>query len=314
MSNPRRVATLLALFFAAVFAARPFAARATSAPPASSDTVVLTVTAIGKKDSPPPAIKPDDVQFMLGNEKKQIAGWTKADKLGLAVLIDDSLNSSAASQWGDLKNFLTAQPDTTSELIAYARDGVAMVAQDFTNDHDAAAKALRIPLSSVGAYGSIYLSLLDLMKRWPASRDRRSILLITSGIDYFRGGFGPTSPDLDPSVQNAEKGNINVWSIYYPGMAHRSRSYFRSQYGQWNLSELADETGAESYYLGFGVPVTFKPWLDEIQNHLGNQYLLAFNAGAAGGKKGKFERVRLKTELDGVEFMNANQVFLPPAQ
>jgi hypothetical protein len=314
MSNPRRVATVLALPFAAIFAAHLFAARATPPPAAASDTVVLTVTAIGKKDSTPPPIKPDDVQLMLGNEKKQIAGCTKAEKLYFAVLIDDSLDSSVAGLWNDVKSFLTAQPDTTSELIAYARDGTALVAQDFTNDHDAAAKALRIPVSSLGAYGSIYLSLLDLMKRWPPSGERRSILLITSGIDYFRGGFGPTSPDLDPSVENAEKGNINIWSIYYPGMAHRSRSYFRASYGQFNLSELAEETGAESYYLGFGVPVTFKPYLDEIQNHLNNQYLLAFNAGAAGGKKGKFERVRLRTELDGVEFMNANQVFLPPAQ
>ena len=158
-----------------------------------------------------------------------------------------------------------------------------MVAQDFNNDHSLSAKALRIPMGSVGAYGSAYLSLLDLMKRWPASGDRRSILLISSGIDYFRGGFGPKSPDLD------------------------------STSGQWNLSELADETGAESYYLGLGAPVSFKPYLDEIQTHLGNQYLLGFAAGAAVGKKGKFQSVRVNTELDNVEFMHANQVFLPAA-
>ena len=145
------------------------------------------------------------------------------------------------------------------------------------------------------------------------SGDRRSILLISSGIDYFRGGFGPKSPDLDSTIERAQKGNINVWSIYYPGIAHRSRSYFRGTSGQWNLSELADETGAESYYLGLGAPVSFKPYLDEIQTHLGNQYLLGFAAGAAGGKKGKFQSVRVNTELDNVEFMHANQVFLPAA-
>jgi hypothetical protein len=310
MRVPLPIAVVSILVCADLFAPPLIAAKA--ATPAS-DTVVMTVTAIGKKDATPPPIKPEDVQLTLGKEKKQIAGWSKAEKLYLAVLIDDSLDSSAASQWKDLKAFLTAQPDTTYEFVAYARDGTALVAQDFTNDHALAVKALRIPEGSLGAYGSVYLSLLDLMKRWPSSGDRRSILLISSGIDYLRGGFGLQDPDLDSTIERAQKGNINVWSIYYPGMAHRSRSAFRASNGQWNLSELADETGAESYYLGFGAPVTFKPYLDEIQNHLSNQYLLAFAAGAAGGKKGKFERVRVNTELENVEFLHANQAFLPPA-
>jgi hypothetical protein len=301
----------LTLVCAAVFGARLLVAKAASP---ASDTVVMTVTAVGKKDAAPPPIKPEDVQLTLGKEKKQIAGWTKAEKLYLAVLIDDALDSSAASQWNDVKEFLSAQPESTSELVAYARNASAMVAQDFTSDHALAAKALRIPIGSVGAYGSAYLSLLDLMKRWPESGDRRSILLISSGIDYFRGGFGTKSPDLDSTIERAEKGNINVWSLYYPGIGHRDRSFFRATNGQWNLSELSDETGAESYYLGLSAPVSFKPFLDEIQNHLNNQYLLAFAAGAGGGKKGKFERVQVKTELASVEFMHANQAFLPPGQ
>ena len=310
MKSPLRIAAVLTLVCAVIFAARLIAAKAT---PPASDSVVMTVTAVGKKDAAPPAIKPEDVQLTIAKEKKQIAGWTKAEKLYFAVVIDDSLDSSAAGQWNDLKEFLTAQPDTTYEFVGYARNGTVTVAQDFTNDHTLAVKALRIPLGSFGAYGSAYLSLIDLMKRWPPSGDRRSILLISSGVDYFRGGFGPQSPDLDSTIERAQKGNINVWSIYYPGIGHRSRSYFRSSSGQWNLSELADDTGAESYYLGFGAPVSFKPYLDEIQNHLSNQYLLAFAAGAAGGKKGKFENVRVSTELESVEFMHANQVFLPPA-
>jgi hypothetical protein len=310
MKSRLHVLAALTLLCAGILTVRLIAAK--PAPP-PSDTVALTVTALGKKDAPPPPIKPEDVQLTLGKERKQIAGWNKAEKLYLAVLIDDALDSSAASQWNDLKAFLTAQPESTSELVAYARNATAMVAQDFTSDHALAAKALRIPIGSVGAYGSIYLSLLDLMKRWQGSGDRRSILLISSGIDYFRGGFGPKSPDLDPSIERAQKGNINVWSIYHPGIGHRNRSFFRATNAQWNLSELSDETGAESYYLGTGAPVSFKPYLDEIQGHLENQYLLAFAAGAVGGKKGKFERVRLSTELDNVEFMHANQAFLPPA-
>ncbi len=311
MKSRLRIMVVLTLVCASVFGARLIVATAPSPGP---DSVTLTVTAVGKKDAVPPAIKPGDAQLTLAKERKQVAGWTKAEKLYLAVLIDDSIDSGAASQWNDVKEFLTTQPESTYELVAYARNGTAAVAQDFTNDHALALKALRIPMGSLGAYASPYLSLIDLMKRWPASGDRRSILLISSGIDYFRGGFGPKSPDLDSTIQRAQKGNINVWSIYSPGIGHRSRSFFRVSNAQSNLSELSDETGAESYYLGVAAPVAFKPYLDEIQTHLNNQYLLAFAAGAAGGKKGKFERARVSTELENVEFMNADQVFLPPAQ
>jgi hypothetical protein len=81
---------------------------------------------------------------------------------------------------------------------------------------------------------------------------------------------------------------------------------------QSNLSRVSDETGAESFYLGFGIPVTFKPYLDEIQTHLSNQYLLTFES--SGGKKGRFERVRVVTELPKVEFFTPAEVFLPAVQ
>jgi hypothetical protein len=150
------------------------------------------------------------------------------------------------------------------------------------------------------------------MKRWPSTGDRRSILLISSGIDYFRGNWGSTNPDLESTVERAQKENINVWSIYSPDAGHSGRGFFRVSYAQSNLSQLSDETGAESYYLGFGVPVTFKPYLDEIQLHLSNEYLLTFENN--GGKRGRFERMRVVTELPNLEFMTPSEVFLPASE
>jgi hypothetical protein len=279
---------------------------------AGPGNVTITVTAVGKKDTNPPPIKKDDVQFYLNKERTQIADWAKAEKLYLAVLIDDSLDSGVANQWSDLKAFFTAQPAPTYISVAYARNGTAMLAQDFTNDHELAAKALRIPIGSGGAFSSPYLALLDLMKRWPSSGDRRSILLVSSGIDYFRGDFGPKSPDLDTAIERAQKQNINIWSIFAPDSGHRSRGFFRVSNAQSNLTQLSEESGAEFYGLGTGAPVTFKPYLDEIGMHLNNQYLLTFNGSS--GKKGRFQRVHVATELGNTEFMAPSQAFLPPAQ
>ena len=302
--RPWRLLAAFALTFASL-ASRPVRA---------ADAVTLTVTAVTKKGSPPP-IKKEDVQVFEGKERVQVADWRHDGPLYLAILIDDSLDSEAASQWNDLKAFIAEQPENTLVAVAYGRNGGAMVVQDFTQDHALAAKALRIPLGNGGAFSSPYLAVQDWLKRWPSSAGdhRSSILLISSGIDYFRGGFEPLDPDLDSTIERAQKENVNVWTIYYPGAGHVSRGYFRVFNAQANLSKLSEETGAESYYLSFDRPVTLKPYFDELLQHLNNQYLLSF-AGRSGGKKGKFERIHVTTEIPNVEFLTPSEVFLPPSQ
>ena len=286
----------------------------TPIPARAADTVTLTVTATTKKGTPPP-IKKEDAEVFEGKERVQTADWRHGENLYLAILIDDSLDNEAASQWNDLKAFIAEQPQNTLVAVAYARNGGAMVVQDFTTDHALAAKALRIPLGNLGAFSSPYLSVQDWLKRWPSSAGdhRSSIILISSGIDYFRGGFDPIDPDLDSTIERAQKENVNIWTIYYPGGGHLSRGYFRVFNAQANLSKLSEETGAESYYLSFDRPVTLRPYFEEIQEHLNNQYLLTFGT-AGGGKKGKFERVRVTTEISHVQFLTPSEVFLPPAQ
>jgi hypothetical protein len=280
--------------------------------PAAAGTATITVTAIGKKDAAPPAISKDDVQLTVGKERKQIAAWEKGDSLGLAILIDDSLDTGAASQWSDLKDFIMAQGPNTAVAVAYFSNSTATIAQDFTTDHAMAAKALRIPRGAIGGGSSPYLAVIDWLKRWPTNGSRRSLLLISSGIDYFRGNWGPYYPDVDTAISSAQKQNINLWSIYYPGIGHRSRSFALANMGQNNLSKMTDEAGGETYYLGYGAPVSFKPYLDEIHMHLNNQYLLTF--AGDGGTKGRLVRVQFKTELPEVEFSHADNAFLSPSQ
>lgn len=277
--------------------------------PATGGKSTITITAIGKKDMAPPPVGKDDVQLSVGKERKQIAGWNKSDSLGLAILIDDALDTNAANQWNDVREFIMSLSPNTSVAIGYINDSTVMVAQDFTTDHALAGKALRIPRGAFGTGSSPYLAVLDWMKRWPATGGARSILVVSSGIDYFRGpGFGPFYPDVDSVIERAERQNINLWSIYYPTVGHRSRSFFLANIGQNNLSKMTQATGGETYFLGTTAPVSFKPFLDEIRMHLGNQYLLTF--AGDGGAKGKFAGLKLKTELPEVEFSHADQAFI----
>jgi hypothetical protein len=280
---------------------------------ADSGVVTTTVTAVAHKDDEkPPDLSKGDIQLYQGKERVQLADWQRGGALHLAVLIDDSLDPTVANQWDDLRAFFMAQPDDTLIAVAYGRNGTAMVAQDFTRDHALAGKALRLPLGYAGAFTSPYLTVQDWIKRWPDSNNRKSIMLFSSGIDYFRGAFDPIDPDLDTTIAGAQKKNINIWSIYVPDAGHVGRRAFRVFNSQSNLSRLSEETGAEAYYLSFDMPVTLKPYFDEIQTHLSNQYLLTFLGN--GGKKGKFQRVRVTTEIKQVEFLTPSEVFLPPVQ
>jgi hypothetical protein len=309
----RKGSLLLGALIAASFMPLVLKAASNSASAASDPSaVVMTVTATAKKDAQPPAVSKNDVELYQGKERVQVANFKRGETLYLAVLIDDSLRSDIASQWSDLRAFLMAQPQTTYVAVAYARNGVAMVAQDFTTDHALAAKALRIPLGTVGAASSPYLAVQDWIKRWPVSGERSSIILFSSGIDYFRGGPATLDPDLDTTIARAQKQNINIWSIYAPDSGRVGRGSFRAFNWQSNLDRLSQATGAESYSLGLGMPVNLKPYFDRIQMNLNNQYLLAFLGD--GGHKGKYESVKVTSELRNVGFLTPSEVFLPAAR
>ncbi|MGH9644374.1 MAG: hypothetical protein ACRD3Q_18380, partial [Terriglobales bacterium] len=214
---------------------------------ADPSAVVMTITATGKSNTQPPALTKNDLAFYQGSERAQIADLKRGETLYLAVLIDDSLRSNVANQWNDLRAFFMAQPKTTYIAVAYSRNGAAMVAQDFTNDHALAAKALRMPLGTPSVATSPYLALQDWMKHWPTSSARSSVILLSSGIDYVRGGFAPTDPDLDPTIAKAQKRNINIWSAYVPNAGRRAFGGFN---WQSNLTRISQETGGQAYFLG----------------------------------------------------------------
>src|ERR1700739_246297 len=234
MKQPR-----LSTFLGAVVTAALLFAPSAKAQSQAAGNVTFTVTAVGKKDADASNIPKDDVQLFQGKDRKQIGDWKKGDALFLAILIDDSIETSAGGQWDYLREFIMAQPPSTSIMVGYITDNGTRVLQDFTPNHELAAKPLRLPIG-IGSIGSSpYLGTIDLLKRWPNTGPRRSVLLISSGIDYFRGGgFGIFYPDLEPLIQRGEKQNTNIWTIYYPSAGHRGHSFYLVNQGQTNMDKL----------------------------------------------------------------------------
>ncbi|MGB8594976.1 MAG: hypothetical protein WA350_10785 [Candidatus Sulfotelmatobacter sp.] len=282
--------------------------------------VKMTVTANVASDKRMPEINQQDVFVKQGKERLRVTEWFPAqgDRAGLDlfILIDDASDARLGSHLEDLGTFINAQPSTTSVGVGYMRNATVQIVQDFTTDHAAAAKALRLPLGSAGAYGSPYLSVIDLMTRWPANQNRREVVMVTDGIDRARRGMFwrglNVNPDVDSASDVAMRTGTIIHTIYAPGVGRLYRNYWEATNGQLGIAKLSDVTGGESFFLGLQSPVSFAPYLDQLQKILDNQYLLSFSAKP--DKKAGLQYVTLSTEVAGVEFAAADAIWVPAAK
>ena len=285
--------------------------------PASSAPAHLIVTAEPKHGNNAPTINREDVKVFEGRDQDTVTDWIPAQgehaALEFFILLDDNSSSSLGSQLEDLRQFIAAQPPTTLIGVAYMQNGTAQIAQNPTNDHAQAAKALRLPMGSAGANSSPYFSVSDLVKRWPPSNARHEVLMVSDGIDRFYGSGDLQDPYLEAAIDDAGKAGVVVSAIFNPGVGHFGHSYWQTYWGQLYLSEMADKTGGEAYYIGFtGAPVSFSPYLEDLTRRLQHQYLLAFIPKPE--KKAGWHNVRITTEVPNVDLISAKRVYVQAQQ
>jgi hypothetical protein len=230
-------------------------------------------------------------------------------------LIDDASDTSLGSQLNELRAFINAQPPSTSVGVGYMRNATTQIAQNFTTDHALAANALRLPLRNAGAFGSPYLSASNLMNRWPQHANRRALIMITDGIDRARRTTGNrglnTIPDATSTATVAQRTGTIIYGLYTPGVGHLRRNFWEATNGQNAIARLAEQTGGEAFFLGLQAPVSFRPFLDRLQNSLDNQFLLEF--GARPDRRAGLRSFSIDTELSGVELISADSGWVPSA-
>jgi hypothetical protein len=233
------------------------------------------------------------------NRKLQdVSGWTPLrgarSGLQLVVLLDDSSRSNLGSQLNDVRSFLNGLPPTAQVAIGYMRNGTANLVQNFTTDHGLAAKALRLPQGVPGGNGSPYFCISDLVKRWPVGNNdvRREVIMVTDGVDRYSGArFDPENPYVRAATSDAQKAGVIIYSIYYRDAGRLDRSLAATDGGQNYLTQISGDTGGKVYLEGFGNPVSFSPFLSDIQRKLQNQYELTFVSTAKPG----LQPIRVKT-------------------
>lgn len=301
MFTSKTLVVLLFVLTAAMLA--PAQTDATAAP------VRVVVTVEGRKNTPPPSLTREDVMVHVDNQRMRVTDWTPilGDRVGLQLwmLIDDGTDTALATQFNDLRKFVSEQPPMTQVGIGYIRNGSVQAVQPLTADHAEAAKAIRLPFAQPGISASPYLAISDLIKKWPSGGQAREILMITSGIDPDNGP-GAINPYLDQAVDAAQRAGVVVHSIYYASAGHFGHSRWEIYWGQNYLSRLAEETGGEFFWLGDTSPVSFVAYLNELNDHFRNQHLLTF---LAEGKSG-FRRLKLTTEVPHVSLVGPLKVYV----
>lgn len=294
-------------------------AHARQASAAADTPVTVTVTATAKGNNAPPMLAQNEVVVRQQDQVRQIVSWTPVQQaqtgLEVVVMVDDALSTRTASQLDDLRNFVTSLPPNARVAVVYAQNGGAHFRQQFTTDHQLAAQAFRIPSAIPGSAEGIYDSISDLLKHWtPAPQSRHVLVIVSSGIDLSEG-YADTNPALntllDHSVVVAQKAGIVVYTIYAPDPGRSLRGTWVNLNGQGSLGELSSATGGEEFDNEFGNPVSFQPYLQSIQQQLGQQYLLTFMAQPNSSGKAGISTLRVTSEQSGVQLHAPSKVFVP---
>lgn len=283
--------------------------------------MVVAVVRHSQGAAPVLSIQSSDLKVKEAGKQAQVMDWQPlsagAEGMQLVILIDDSLQKTAATNFNQLQDFIRALPPTTQVTVGYMKFGLAAMAGAFTTDHVHAAQEVRIPEGIVGQNDSPYFCLSDLVTHWsvlgkPAAG--RAVLMVTNGIDrrFLHGEYDPEDPYVAASIRDAQSNHVMVSAIYFrdamppmaqqaadsslvsgsmmPGTRHHDfgsgdQGAEGSFTGENYMRDVSSSTGGNLYFEGMGNPVSFYPFLQDFNQYLASQYLLTFQANGAGLQK-----------------------------
>jgi hypothetical protein len=282
------------------------------------------VTVVPKSGTQAPPVAREQLQVSLNNKSSQITDWVQLRGehagLQLVILIDNSARAGLSLQYADLKNFIQHLPEGAEVGLAYMQNGSAIMAQNLTPDHKLAADALRLPSGPAGSSGGPYFCLSSLVKNWPSGNTpgdtgvRREVLMITDGVDLYNGRrYDPSDPYVAAAILDAQRAGVLVHSIFYKNVGRAESGEFTQSGGQNYLIQVAAGTGGKAYWQGFGNPVSFVPFLDDLQTRLANQYELGILA-AKPGNKTALQPLKVKTTAPGIKIDAPSSIVVPGSE
>lgn len=303
-----KLALLVSFAFAAplVVAQPPTmnSANTTRTNPGKPVTIPLTIKINSRQLEPETELQNIDLTVNEDGDPQtilSIRGVGTNSPITLAVLIQEDLVPSVGNEIKSLAEFITGLPRGSRVMIGYLRTGSLQTKQKFTNDLEKAAKALRPPsgFANSGPYNP-YVEVIEALKKFDAQPlGRRAILLVSDGLDISRGvdSSAPTqSLDLQRAVTESQRRGVAIYGFYAPTIVAQANPGLAAN-AQSSLLRLSNETGGHAFFQGTGVPVSFEPFIRELDVSLEKQVALTFLSTHLN--KG-FHRIDVKSVTPGV--------------
>ena len=230
-----------------------------------------------------------------------VRGFGSTSPITLAVLIQEDLVPSVGNETKGLAEFIRNLPKNSRVMTGYLRTGSLQVKQRFTSDLERAAKSLRPPsgVASASPYNP-YVEVIEALKKFESQPlGRRAILLVSDGLDISRGidSSSPTqSVDLQRAVNEAQRRGVAIYGFYAPTLVAAANPSLITN-AQSSLLRLSNETGGAAFFQGTGAPVSFDPFLRELDVSLQKQAAVTFLSTHM--RKG-FHRIEVRSSTPGV--------------
>jgi VWFA-related protein len=246
--------------------------------PVKPVTVPVTIRI---RDSKPVEMRIVDYLLREDGEMQTIlsARTPNDSPLTLAVLMQDDLDSSASVEARNIATFVRNQPGNTRVMVGYIRSGSLEMRRKFTVDLDRAAQSVRPPqgLASSSPFNP-FVEVVEGLKRFDSQPlGRRAMILVSDGIDVSRGvdsSLPTQSIDLQRAITEAQRRSVAIYSIFVPSAAPSLAG--QNLNGQSCLERLSSETGGRAYFQGTSAPVSFQPFLAQIDSLLQKQIALTY--------------------------------------
>jgi hypothetical protein len=273
------------------------------------------VTILTKQHGESPAsVSQQAVSIKVNGKESTVTSWTPLRgpeaRLELVILIDSSARSSLGSQFSEIEHFVNGLAPNTKAAIAYMTNGRAVFSGPLTADHAAVLHALHLPGGSPGSSASSYFCLSDLAKNWPSGDRgaRRTVVMVTDGVDNYERRFDPDDPYVQAAINDSVRAGLVVYSIYWLNQGLADNTMYANNAGQSLLGEVTEATGGKNLWNGIGNPVSIQPFFEELTRRLENQYELGFSTRLDG--KPAAENLKVKVVGPGIDVTAPKQVFV----
>jgi len=262
--------------------------------PAPATQMVVTILPAG---APAGDVKPGDLQVYQGASRRVVTGVERlsGEQAGmeLFVYLDRSIDSVGLdAMLPELAQFIRALPQTTRVAV-----GDSIRNQTFTADRERTVAALMQPLRNSATAGT-WSNLLDLIRQWPGNdpADRRAVLIVTAGVSPEYAGSATNEPYAEAAWRNAQIAGIAMYSILMPG----------GNEGQSSLSKLTSAAGGSLYTADAAGHCSLRPFLDDMNLQLANQYRITFEPKNRSGA----QAVKVETDMAGEKVIAPSGIYV----